>query len=566
MTGTSRELDDLSLAWSDSEAPMEFYGQGLREDVRQPRFVARQLRDQLVRSWRCMLESRPRESLELTASIASQLHELEPAVAERYRTQIHLIRASGKALSDDPSGLLVELSRAAIDPGYSHLTRVLLRFAYWRLSRWTELYALPVASPTTSPCDAFACILDLVVLAAAALERLQLITASRLATDAMSMADAAGLGDSIAAASAAALLASVRYELGYPDHAEQLVLCRLPIIRGHGTPDVIIRAYSLLARIAQNRGQCEHAAVVLNEGQSIGERTSCARVVLAMMGEKVRMLVVRDDISQARKEASGMQHYAQAHPTAPHVRDEVASLCMLAHLRVVMAEGRQADTIESLRTLVGAATSTHRQYAAFRLALELAGALSKGGEEDLACRLLVRALKRGERAGLLQSWIDADRSCSALLERVAQRLPHATSQQLSALDAYLQTILTHRTTNKTTRWPTDRHRIRTSERLSERERTVLVLVAKGQSNKRAAQTLKVTPETIKSHLKRVFLKLGAKTRAEAVSRAADMGQLIGVVIPVAAKTPLFVNGRDGRSLPAAIKGSHPENIARHLRI
>ena len=61
--------------------------------------------------------------------------------------------------------------------------------------------------------------------------------------------------------------------------------------------------------------------------------------------------------------------------------------------------------------------------------------------------------------------------------------------------------------------------------LSARERTVLALIAKGQSNKRIAQTLGIAPETVKSHLKRVFLKLESKTRAEAVSRASALGFL-----------------------------------------
>ena len=57
------------------------------------------------------------------------------------------------------------------------------------------------------------------------------------------------------------------------------------------------------------------------------------------------------------------------------------------------------------------------------------------------------------------------------------------------------------------------------EHLSARERTVLALIAQGQSNKLIARALNVAPETIKSHLKRVFVKLGARTRAEAVARA-----------------------------------------------
>jgi DNA-binding CsgD family transcriptional regulator len=535
MTVTSRDAGDPSPAWSDSDAPVESYGTGFHDNVRQPPFFARQLRDQLVYSWRCMLESRTLESLELADSVAARLHELEPAAAERYRTQIHLIRAFGKALSDDPAELLLELSGAVIDPGYSHLTRVLRRFAYWRLSRWSELYSLPVAGPAPTSCDTLAWIFDLVILAAAALERLQLITASRFAADAMSMADAAGLGTSIAAASAAAILASVRYELGYLDHAEQLVLSRLPVIREQGTPDVIIRVHVLLSRIAQHRGHYECAALVLNDGQSVGERKSCTRVVLTMMAERVRLLLASNEIPHARQEVSAMRHYALTHHAAPFVQDEIALLCTLAHVQVMMAEGQSPDAVAALRTMLDVTTPDQGRYMVFRLTLELAGALSACGEEDLGSRMLVRTLKIGERAGLLQCWIDASRACSSLLEHMAQRLPHVSSPQLVALEAYLRTILAHQSTSKSALQRTHRHAVSVSARLSARERAVLALISKGQSNKRAAQTLRVTPETIKSHLKRVFLKLGAKTRAEAVSRAADMGQLIGVLVPVAAK-------------------------------
>jgi LuxR family transcriptional regulator, maltose regulon positive regulatory protein len=539
MTGNWRELNDQATALPDIEAPVEFYGSGFRQGYRQPRSFARQLQDQLVRSWRCMLGARPQESLEHAARVASQLRELEPAAAERCRTQVCLIRAFGKALSDDPEGLSLELSGAANNPRCSHTARMLLRFAYWRLSRWSDFYSLPLGEPATTPSDVFARVFDQVILATAALERLQLITASRFATDAMSMAEAAGTGTSIAAASAASVLASVQYELGYLEQAEQLVLSRLPIICEQGTPDVIIRVHLLLSRIAQHRGQAEHAAVVLNEGQSLGEWKGCARIVVTMMAERVRILLACDDTARARLEVSTMMRYAQTHVAAPYVRQEIALLCTFADVQVMVAEGHTFDAVAALRTMLGATTTAQRRYTALRLSLELAGALSASGQEDRAWRMLVRALKTGERAGLLHCWIDASRSCRALLERMAQRLPQASSPQLAALEAYLRTILGHQSTSKFFHERPHGHAVRVTARLSARERTVLVLVAQGQSNKRAAKTLSVTPETIKSHLKRVFLKLGAKTRAEAVSRAADLGQLIGVLAPVVAKSEHF---------------------------
>ena len=56
-------------------------------------------------------------------------------------------------------------------------------------------------------------------------------------------------------------------------------------------------------------------------------------------------------------------------------------------------------------------------------------------------------------------------------------------------------------------------------RLTQREIAIVSLIAAGHSNKAIAIHLEVAPETIKTHLKRIFLKLSAHTRAEAVVRA-----------------------------------------------
>ena len=55
--------------------------------------------------------------------------------------------------------------------------------------------------------------------------------------------------------------------------------------------------------------------------------------------------------------------------------------------------------------------------------------------------------------------------------------------------------------------------------LTQREIAIVALIAAGASNKAIAIQLGVAPETIKTHLKRIFLKLSARTRAEAVVRA-----------------------------------------------
>ena len=59
--------------------------------------------------------------------------------------------------------------------------------------------------------------------------------------------------------------------------------------------------------------------------------------------------------------------------------------------------------------------------------------------------------------------------------------------------------------------------------LSTREAAILKLIAQGLSNKEIARSLDVTPETVKSHVKNIFIKLGAEKRAQAVARAQSLG-------------------------------------------
>ncbi|MET9494955.1 response regulator transcription factor [Streptomyces sp. NPDC006552] len=57
--------------------------------------------------------------------------------------------------------------------------------------------------------------------------------------------------------------------------------------------------------------------------------------------------------------------------------------------------------------------------------------------------------------------------------------------------------------------------------LSAREREVLVLVARGTSNKEIARELFISEATVKTHLTHVYAKLGVKDRAAAVAAAYD---------------------------------------------
>ena len=83
---------------------------------------------------------------------------------------------------------------------------------------------------------------------------------------------------------------------------------------------------------------------------------------------------------------------------------------------------------------------------------------------------------------------------------------------------YIGSLLARRA-EKNAEYEASRVSFRAGDAVSDRECDILRLVGNGLSNKRIAHALKIAPETVKSHLKRIFVKLEVTSRAEAVSRA-----------------------------------------------
>ena len=61
------------------------------------------------------------------------------------------------------------------------------------------------------------------------------------------------------------------------------------------------------------------------------------------------------------------------------------------------------------------------------------------------------------------------------------------------------------------------------QQLTEREEQTLKLLAEGMSNRAIGQALHITESTVKSHIKNLFVKLDATSRAEAIALAARRG-------------------------------------------
>jgi LuxR family maltose regulon positive regulatory protein len=159
------------------------------------------------------------------------------------------------------------------------------------------------------------------------------------------------------------------------------------------------------------------------------------------------------------------------------------------------------------------------RFSAIETALGRACSAVADGSLDEGYELLIRCLRIGAARGLRMAFVDAGRPMLALLEGLYYAIP-THDAQLSDLRPYIATLL--RSTAQAN--SADPSPI-TGRTLSRRETGVLQMIANGMSNKRIAQSLGITPETVKSHAKSIFVKLASRTRAQAVARAEAIGFL-----------------------------------------
>ena len=128
-------------------------------------------------------------------------------------------------------------------------------------------------------------------------------------------------------------------------------------------------------------------------------------------------------------------------------------------------------------------------------------------------------MKAGAATGIYQSILDQGPQIGPLLQAMRGDMRNAaqTRERLSYIDRLLDgwRALYQRGDQA----PREAAR----ESLSARERNIVELIAQGLSNKEIARDLGIAPETVKSHVKSIFVKLSVDKRAHAVARAQALG-------------------------------------------
>jgi LuxR family maltose regulon positive regulatory protein len=353
-------------------------------------------------------------------------------------------------------------------------------------------------------------------------QKLRPVLAGRFAEHALRTAREHVGSDSSATHLPAALLAEALYEQGRLEEADSLLRFRLPAIRSSGSLECAARAYAVLARVSMHRGQRVLAISLLRDARALGERNRWPGLVAISMAESAQLCLEEGDLVAAADSLTDLVALfkrstaaATALPGALHTR------LALLEFRLAIARGSGDKAIEVLTHCEQESLGNFDAHWTFQLQLQLAASHSRSDRAAAARDILTKALGKGAGNGLCMSFIDAGPFVRELIAGLC-REPVATDAQLVDLLPYTRNLVRHfdRAAGPSgSRRPASE----VNQPLTRRESGILQLIANGLSNKRIAQRLDITPETVKSHAKNIFFKLAAQTRAQAVARAEALG-------------------------------------------
>lgn len=489
-----------------------------------PAVMKRQVKMRLAIAWGMALAMRFDEALQLATEIEQELGGDEPWAIEALGCECQTIRAVALVLRDDTAAALAmaedSLRRNSSGRWTSNVAANVALASYWKHGDLTRYHAVPwiAASGEDGSRNVVATVYKSCLQGLFEYEQLRTISAGRHFRDALRVAELHGR-NSVAAATPASLLAQLRYDQGELDEAEGLVIDRLGAIDAACMLECVLRAYLVLVRVARHRGNSDHAYALLAQAEALGETRHWGRLVACMALERLRLDLAEGRMRQAEAGLAQLERLADAYPAPERCAwSEIHDHAAMARAELLSARRQHGQSAAILRQLLAEARAARRDDPALRISLRLAVELGHAEAPEEAVALLCEIIPAAAENGIVQPFHDAGPFLLPLLPRLQEALQRSGAP--GAAVSFAAALLRQGKAEppKAAAGAPDN-----AEPLSPRELGVLGLLVQGQSNKDIARELRIAPETVKSHLKNIFSKLGVVRRAQAVSRALSLG-------------------------------------------
>jgi LuxR family transcriptional regulator, maltose regulon positive regulatory protein len=484
-----------------------------------------QLEVRLAIAWGMALAVRYEESLELVSEIERDAENKGSADDVVIRRECAAIRSVAIALKDDSEAAL-SIAEAvlgqSVDPWTANVTSNVVRFGYLKRGDLKKFHATPWIpySVEEDRRNVFAAVYYRCIQGMTEAQQLGSGAAERHYLDALHLAERHVGPNSVAAALPASLFARIRYDQGRLDEAEAMLIDRMALISAGTMLDCVLSAYFVLARIAVHRMNFERANTLLEWAENQGNARGWGRLSAAAVLERTRLSLSEGRIDKASGCLERLERLARDYPAPTNCAwSDIQRYAALGRAYVASAEERFDDAIAILDRLRRELKSVQNLRLALSVETQLASVRFRAKQPADALRSFGNIVTLSAQAGIYQPILDRGTEIGPLLMAFQETKRAVNFHELTP---YLTNLIAAwRSRYESEPGPTPSSAV--AELLSARETTILKLIADGLSNKEIARDLTITPETVKTHVKRIFAKLHVERRAQAVSRAQSLG-------------------------------------------
>jgi LuxR family maltose regulon positive regulatory protein len=333
------------------------------------------------------------------------------------------------------------------------------------------------------------------------IEQGQLRQAARVYTETLQIAEKSPLAARIHAG-----LCKVSYEWNHLEEtANHAQLC-IELGRQWESPEFQVVGYVMLALLERASGHPEKAQTALG----LAEELASAQAVLQRGSKRVKSALAHIWFAQGHPERASFllqESKIKLEGEIPYLQESE----YLILLRLLLSQGDYENALILAKRLLLKAEETNRLGRVIEvLALQ---ALAFQGKSDLdqALTVLARALSLAQRERYTRTFADEGVSMAKLLHRART---HGIESPYTAeiLSAMGESPSSARSSTQTLIEP-----------LTTRELEVLRLIEGGCSNQKIADKLVISIATVKRHISNIYIKLGAKSRTQAVSLGKELG-------------------------------------------
>jgi LuxR family transcriptional regulator, maltose regulon positive regulatory protein len=323
-----------------------------------------------------------------------------------------------------------------------------------------------------------------------------------------------GVGLLPAAAPAHLGMGALLYERDEREEAERELERGLELAERTRELSNMVWGYVTLSRAKLARGNEDGALEAARNAERVARTSGADLEVAIATAWMARLRLARGEPA----EAVALERERAANPAAA---DAARVVDRLTSARVLHAQGRRDESVGLLEELRGFAETSGVTGGLIEVLALQALVLWDKNERELAVSTLARALALAEPEGFVRTILDEGPAMADLLSWVldAGRRGRPDSPVSAHYLRKLLAALERDASGSAQRGA------RLPEPLSEREMEVLALVAAGKRNPEIARELFIVLSTVKTHVQNIFRKLGARNRAQAVSRARELNLL-----------------------------------------